>query len=319
MKFLTSFLLVFFSFNSFAQDFNDTRKATDLILFPNANELIAGINYYSSSVEFDWEYTFRNYSTNKITENGFEVAAMYAFNDNWAAAVDLQYATSQKSEVTYGPATTIDGTKVEAESDGLSDPNFAITYRALDAALNSFDMNISLIVSPKLQDAKAATANKDGNVAKGGTNIGADIKWGQRFRIFSWAVGASFLKNGKAEYKDADDGDLTTVSSYSTFDISGEFKWNITSKFSLGVNLSLASTGEYQVNDGKGGYINYESAPIISIGGTANIALQENLYLTFDATAAAVDERFVTDENNTLIRDTDRRATLLKVGIIAQF
>ncbi len=301
------------------QQTNYNRKAIDLIVFPNVKEFIAGMKYFSSSIEYKWEYLSQNYLDGEITSNGFQYAAGYAFDDYWGLRIDVEQVLSQKSKVTYGPVTVFNGQSVETKNDGFDDPQFSLLYRAMDISRDRYDMNLSLHFSPKLQDAETGTASKKGNNAKGRTNFGLEVEWGRRTPTFSWAAGLELSSYGKAESKDADDGDLTTISSYSTFTASGKFQWVVSSKVALDLNLALGSTGEYDVKYADGSRYNYESATTFLIGGAANITLQDKLYLVFDLAGVAVGDRTVTDEVGVTVTDTDRSAGIFKIGMIKQF
>ena len=304
--------------SSYAEDTSD-RKVTDLILFPNQGEIFTSLNIYSLTSEYEWIYLSSNFlkSENEIT--GTEISAMYSFTDQWAATISLDYVTSDKTKATYGPATTISGTTSEYESDGLKDPNFSITYRAMDTQDDGYDLNLSIKISPKLQDAKGSTTKTDGNVAKGATNSSVAIEWGKRNGYFSWATSLALTSNGEAESKDVDDGDITKVDSHGTFSISGKFQWQLTERLNLSTGLDISNTGDYRVSYSDGDYFDYESASILSLTIGTDIKLTESLYLNIDLLGAAVGDRTVTDEDNLSVTDTERKIGQFKIGLLAQF
>ena len=246
------------------------------------------MGYFSSNTEYKWTYLSKDYSNTEIESSGLDYVAAYAFNDYWGIAVTAEQVISKKSKVTYGPATNINGQSFEYKSNGFEDPIFSLAYRAMDISRDRYDMNLSLDFSPELQDAIDGTTSKKGNVAKGGTNVGAEVQWGRRSPTFSWAVGLELSNYGEAKSKDVEDGDITTVSSHSTFGASGMFQWIVSPKVALDLSLSLGNTGEYDVKYANGSRLNYESATIFGIGGTANITLQDKLYLTFGLLGCAI-------------------------------
>jgi len=206
----------------------DTRKAVDLIAFPNAGHATVGAKFFSSAIEYTWQYQSREYSKGEILSKGIDYEAGYAFNDYWGARITAEQEISGNSKVTYGPATSINGQTYEYKSSGFDDPEFEVIYRAMDISKDKFDMNIKVSFSPKLQDAESATFSKKGNNAKGGRTFGVEIEWGSRGPSFSWMVGFDLTNYGTAESKDAEDGEITEVTSYNTFlsqvDSSGKFQ-----------------------------------------------------------------------------------------------
>jgi hypothetical protein len=346
MKQIIFLLITLFSLNSFSQVLPDggqvdnsegfnspsvlpsvgsqqsdyVHKATDLILFPNEKEVIASIEYFSTSVEYRWDYLSQEYSSTKVESTGLNYTAGYAFDEFWALGVTVEQLLTSKQKVTFGPATTSDGETSEYESEGFDDPSFLLVYRAMDVSRNRYDMNLTLKLSPKIQEAKGSTTNKKGNNAKGGTDHGIGVQWGRRDIGFSWAVGLDLDTYGEAKSKSAgSSGDVTTVDSYGTFSATGSFQWVVSPSVSLDLNLSLGSTGEIDVKYDDGSTLNYESASAFGIGGKANIKLQEKLYLTFDVMSVAIGDREVTDETGTTVTDTERGLGRFKVGLISQF
>lgn len=69
---------------------DDSISATDLIVFPNAKEVIVGVDYFSASLEYKWQYLSRNYSTTKFDARGVDYSIEYALNDYWGVSVSAE-------------------------------------------------------------------------------------------------------------------------------------------------------------------------------------------------------------------------------------
>ena len=290
-----------------------------MIGFPAKGKNILGIGYFSQNSGSEWLYQSRNYQETDVKESGIRIVSANAFSDSWAASISAEEAFSSTTKITYGPATTINGTSVEYKSSGFSDPEFGIIHRLMDISRDRYDMNISINYSPKLQNAKDASVDKKGNNARGGSTLETSLQWGRRGKDFSWAVGFSLERNGETESKDVEDGDTTKVTSHSTLSASGAFQWQLSPKVSLDLSLLLGSTGEFDVKYEDGSYLSYKSAASTTLGGSANILLKNEIYLVVGLAGSKIGDRNVSDENGDVLNNTEHSAGTFNIGVVAQF
>jgi len=298
------------------QQVDYSRKAIDLIAFPNAREVIAGVKYFLSSTEYKLKDQSQNYSNTEteIEYSGFDFEVAYAFDDYLGLSIEAKHVISSKTKITNGPET------IEYKSSGIGDPVFSAVYRAMDISRDRYDMNLSLHVSPKMQDVKEdATTGQQVNNAKGRTDIGVEVEWGRRVPTFSWSVGLKLDNSGKAEFKDSESGDITTIDSYGTFGVSSKLQWAISPKVAIDLNLTIENMGDFDFKYADGSTLNYDNAAMYAVGGTVKVTLQDKNYLTFDLMGVAVSDRNVTDEENVTLIVTERREGIFTVGIITQF
>lgn len=294
------------------------RKATDLILFPNYHEFIfaAGVHFFSSTSQFNSDagelYKF-DYSGRTLELNG-----LYALNENFALGLRLA-SSSSKEEIKYGTGSTKSGTTTVSESKGFEDAVFALVYRAMDVSRDRYDMNISLLLSPKIQEAKGAAESKNGNVAKGRDEYSFLIEWGRRNLGNSWAFGLEISTIGDWKSKDASNGDETKINSYSTLGVTGDYQWSISPNFSIELNLGLSSTGAYKVTYYDGSYLDVESVALFKIGTTANILIGPKTYLVVSIAGLAAGDRNLTDKDgNQYVRSNNTSSEIAGL-IVKQF
>lgn len=304
--------------NAYAQENSSQRRATDPVLFPEAGSFIVEAKLTSTVVEYTWEYIGREYLDGKIETTGASYSALYAFNDFFGLGLSIDQAFSSKAKATYGVASSQNGVSEETKSSGFDDPEVSFVYRAMDMSRDSFDLNLFVSASPSLIDAETATTTADGNNAKGGDTYDFGVKWGGRREGFAWAAGLTIAYSGEAESKTVATGEKTTVTSHTDFALSLEAKWDVSERVRLGVLLGLGGLGGYDVKYSSGTTNSYDSTSFVTIGGTADFLLVDELYLNLELAGTGVSDREVTS-GATVIDDTERSAGQFSVGLIAQF
>lgn len=295
-----------------------SRTPIDLILFPDENKTFAGFSYSSTVLRYKVDYQTTEYLDAEIRSTELDVAVMHSLDDYWAIGVSVEQLFSSKSEVTYGPGSTRNGETSESKSSGLSDPSFSVTYRIMDVSRDRYDMNLTFDYSPKMQEAKGATSNTNGNNAKGGDTFSIGATWGRRSVDSSWAFGVTLNSYGESKSKDPDDGDITKVESYSTLGLTGSWQWIVSKKLAWDLGIFYGSSGEYRITFDDGSYNDYDSATIFSIGGTANITVGNKKYITAGITSSAMGERSIKSSSNITLTDTDRAAGTFSLGFVAE-
>jgi len=295
------------------------RKATDLILFPEAKKTILDANYQSQSNEYVWRYEGEDYANIETTTNSLNLRGLYAINDKIAVGATVSRVIKGKSTLKYGSASTKDGEKLNRESSGFRDVVLEAVYRVMDVSRDRYDMNVGVLLSPGIREAKDPSESKDGNAANGGNEYSLFLKWGRRNLGNQWSVGFQLNNFGESKSKDASTKDVTKTDSYSTIEINGDFQWLISNRFIFGLNMAYQNLGKYTITFADDTYDDYDDAPAFTFGATGNFLITDDTYIKLKYEMGAASDRDITGSDGTVISMEDLVGGVFTIGVLKQF
>lgn len=269
MKIALGILIIFSSF-SYGYDFNLNNESSinDLMYLPKEKTFAAIFATSFSRSDLDYEYNSRNLFSIKAIENDIDLKIGYTISEKTMLLLRIENAFSNKSDVTYGPASTTPNTVKSYKSDSMKDPYIGFKNRLTTQSENNFNQDISLIFSPKIKNNIDATQTIKGNSYRGGTLIDFTYEAGKKYTDQQWKFGATVDFLGKKKSINA--GDSSKVNEYdSQLDYSLQFLWQWTVEKNFLVNLKgLASFIDETnaVNTGDNKKVNIDSYSVVGLG-----------------------------------------------------
>jgi len=203
-------LIIFFIlyFLKIYADENQTnsRNILDLSYFPNAGKVfvIPSLSFISTSSSIDILNVLNDRYADvesKSLDAGFEIG--YGLTDYIAFSLSNSYYLKDSTSTTF-----YDDAKVTEESEGLTDPDLTIGYRAYEGY---FICDLYAAYSPELIDAKSSTDNKKGTEGRGGAAFDLGLALGKFINQNEINFELTYSIISPREVKDAEDGTQTEI------------------------------------------------------------------------------------------------------------
>jgi hypothetical protein len=210
------------------------RIISDPMYLPLGGQIYGNTGYvYSSAGRDVSDATGAPASTGNITSNTFTQEVLYGVTDDVALRFDWGYASRDASRHLIPTGFT------ETSSSGWTDPVFGATWRAIDQQQGGpVSLDLRLDYSPDAFPAKAANAEDEGTVARGGQALDLGLTLGHQTRGFTIAglFDAQYL--GRQTLLNQNNGDITRTDS----------RWDYT----FGLATQTRITDLFSVNAGVG-------------------------------------------------------------------
>jgi len=196
-------------------------RLIDLGYFPEQNEkiLIAGIHRTQTNLTEKIRTSTIAATVSTALKAKAEVA--YGISDRLATSVTLSHSLTVNRDLTYGPASTVNGTSTTEVSRGLYDPEFKLRYLALDEPQRGFRSTLGIMISPSVGEYKVASSTSEGTVARGGHEAKVSGNFVRKGPVFAAEMEMSFLYRDRREGKSESSGRKYTFTGQDVFSIAG--------------------------------------------------------------------------------------------------
>jgi hypothetical protein len=221
------------------------RIISDPMYLPLGGQIYGNTGYiYSSAGRDVFDATGAPLSTGNVTSNSFAQEFLYGVTDDVALRFDWGYVASRDAS-RHGIPTGF----TETSSSGWTDPVFGATWRAIDQrAGGPLSLDLRFDYSPDAFPAKAANADDEGTVARGGQALDLGLTLGHETRDFTIAGLFDAQLLGRQKLLNQFNGDITHTDS----------RWNYT----LGLATQTRITDAFSVNAGLGHTFNNDAFSI---------------------------------------------------------
>lgn len=197
-----------------------------LTFFPKKGEFVNNTNakYVSETVKGKDSDSF---VAKDVTGNTFELKDSLSYSFLPKGFVTLSWAYQNLSVTDM------------AQSSGLVNPEVSFTYRILEQAEHSINLDLTAGFAPSLFDNKSASEDKEGTVASGNNQFFAKATISGEANQFVWSVAPQLTYVGETTQKFADDTSLNQkLDSYLETSVDAKAQYFFTSVIALdaGVN-----------------------------------------------------------------------------------
>jgi hypothetical protein len=236
MKFLASVSVIGLSSSAFALDASpDTaRIVSDPLYLPLQGQVFGASSYNWGSSSFDsFDAGGARTSSSQVTSNDLDQQVMYGLTDDIALRLDWGYAWRSASRHLVPTGDVV------RSSSGWTDPDFGITWRAIDQRDGGpMSLDLRADYSPDAFPAKVATTIDEGTIARGGQAADFGLTLGHETRDFTLAGTFDANWSDTRSALNQNTGDITTTDS----------AWN----YRLGLTSQFRFTDVVSMNAGAG-------------------------------------------------------------------
>ncbi len=252
-KYLGAASVICLSTSAFAQDATPdaARIISDPLYLPMQGQVYGATSY-------DWGSTSLNTfnaagaqtSTSHVTSNDIGQQFQYGITDDFVLRLDWGYDTRATSR-------HLDPTGlVTRSSSGWTDPDFGITWRAVDqAAGGPFSFDLRADYSPDAFPARSANADESGTVGRGGQEADFGFTLGHETRDFTIAglFDASWLDTRTVLNQNT--GDNTLTDSQWNYRLGLTSQWRFSPVLSMNAGVGHTFSNSTQVFDDSNGLL----------------------------------------------------------------
>ena len=288
MKFLASVSVLGLSTAAYAVDANPdaARIVSDPLYLPLQGQVFGATSYTWGSSSFDtFDATGARSSTSQVTSNDFGQQVMYGLADDVTLRFDWGYDTRSASRHLVPTGDVV------RSSSGWTDPDFGITWRAIDQRDGGpLSLDLRADYSPDAFPAKIATTADEGTIARGGQAADFGLTLGHETHDFTLAGTFDANWDDTRSALNQNTGDTTTTNALWSYrlGLTSQFRFNDLMSmnagaghtFSNSANVFNSSSGLDHFSRG-GDYtdvnvaLNYHFVPNTVVG---SIGYQHNFY-----------------------------------------
>jgi len=288
MKFLASVSVLGLSTSAYALDATPdaARIMSDPLYLPQQGQVFGATSYNWGSSSFDsFDATGTRASSSQVTTNNADQLLWYGITDDVTLRLDWGYDWRSASRHLVPTGDVV------RSSSGWTDPDFGITWRAIDQRDGGpLSLDLRADYSPDAFPAKIATTADEGTIARGGQAADFGLTLGHETRDFTLAGTFDASWDDTRSALNQTSGDTTTTNALWNYrlGLTSQFRFNDLMSmnagaghtFSNSANVFNSSTGLDHFSRG-GDYtdvnvaLNYHFVPNTVVG---SIGYQHNFY-----------------------------------------
>jgi hypothetical protein len=288
MKFLASVSVIGLSSSAFALDASpDTaRIVSDPLYLPLQGQVFGATSYDWGSSSFDtFDAGGARTSSSQVTSNDLDQQVMYGLSDDIALRFGWGYDWRSASRHLVPTGDVV------RSSSGWTDPDFGITWRAIDQRDGGpMSLDLRADYSPDAFPAKIATSIDEGTIARGGQAADFGLTLGHETRDFTLAGTFDANWSDTRSALNQSTGDTTTTNATWNYrlGLASQFRFTDLMSMNAGVGHTFANNANvFNSSDGlehfsRGGdftdvnvALNYHFVPNTVVG---SIGYQHNFY-----------------------------------------
>lgn len=225
-------------------------QLTDLSFLPRAGTSFVDISIGRSSTN---ETVSQGSSTNVASTSTATSAQMllaHGITSDLSIGIQVEQTISDQSNYTYGPASSLNGTRTTTTDIGLYDPILGLEYRALRQGADPINAFIGLTIQPSVFDAKSATATSNGTNGAGGHSAVISGRLVYESAHIGAQISSAFMFRDKRTRTDATTGAATETTGGDTLNISGVLQAKLSSLFALNFGVGWSALGALESKTG---------------------------------------------------------------------
>jgi hypothetical protein len=244
-KYLGAASVICLSTSAFAQDATPdaARIVSDPLYLPMQGQVFGETSYDWGSTSLDtFNAAGAQTSTSNVTSNDIGQQFQYGITDDFVLRLDWGYDTRATSRHPI-PA----GTLVTRSSSGWTDPDFGITWRAIDqAAGGPFSFDLRADYSPDAFPARIANADEGGTIGRGGQAADFGFTFGHETRDFTLAgtFDANWLDTRNALNQTTGDNTITDSQWNYRLGLASQFRFTPVLSMNAGVGHTFSNSSD---------------------------------------------------------------------------
>lgn len=205
------------------------RIVSDPMYLPLEGQVFGSTEYlYGSATQDVYNAAHVRTAKQTVDSNAILQSFQYGITNELSAFGSIGYDPSITTKV------SAPGGHTSEERSGWVDPNFGLTYRAVDQAAGApVSWDFTALYSPDAFDAKSPTLNHDGSVGRGGQEVDLSTRIGHVWNDFTLAGEFHANYDGKRDIADAGTGAMHSISSNWNYMIDLASQYRFTDRFSL--------------------------------------------------------------------------------------
>ena len=300
-------------------------RLTDLMYFPLPGTLTGESKLLSTSGEIEYEYLGNRFVTSETNAISISQDLSYTFTQAFRAGVSVSYQLSEESENSYGPGSTLNGSKRKTKkAKGMEDPTLFATTRIIPYSADTLMFDATVRFSPKVGDAKFSTTSAKGNGHRGGSLLEVEGDIGKKYSDSSWRAKVNLTYTMDQESKSASNSNnVSKRDAYTSLGTLFTYQWIVNPTFAFNLSGGLGFMGEIDTKNSFNKENNViDSGTLVTIG--VNFLLNATPNLMFDigltGTSAGGQDLTATDTStNVAVLLTNESTSIGMLSLAAKY
>ncbi len=267
--FISGLILLPFQVNALDLTPDASRVISDPAYLPLQGQIYGTTAYTYGEITSDADNNLGVKTGSPKTRNSLTTQSFaYGVTDDFTIRVTDSY---EFSKTDTNPTS---GANVLKESDGFTDPTVGATWRALDQKQYPVSFDIIGSYTPDVFNAKSATADNNGTVARGGQEATGGVAISYKTKDFTiYGEGTATYLGSRDSLNESNDVTTNTNSSWQ-YAANLQTQTRLTDWFSVNLGVTETYSNNYDAtNSGTLVTFTHESGDITSLNGALNFQL----------------------------------------------